>query len=119
RNRHAHRHRSGRRPPASVALSDLLDRRLLRALHRAPPAGVRTALENARRPHPLSGGHTMTTNDLPAIMGTVLIVAGLVLMGIYTRVRAEGSEKSVQAGALLTVVGAALLGLSLFVTHGK
>jgi hypothetical protein len=27
----------------------------------------------------------MSVNDLPAIMGTVLIVAGLVLVGIYTR----------------------------------
>ena len=57
----------------------------------------------------------MTIKDLPAIMGTVLIVAGLALVGIYTRSRTGGSEKSVQAGALLTVVGAALLGLSLFV----
>jgi hypothetical protein len=61
----------------------------------------------------------MTINDLPAIMGTVLIVAGLALVGIYTRFRSEGSEKSVQAGALLIVVGAVLLGLSLFVPHGK
>jgi len=52
-------------------------------------------------------------------MGTVLIVAGLALVGIYTRFRTEGSEKSVQAGALLIVVGAALLGLSLFVPHAK
>jgi uncharacterized membrane protein HdeD (DUF308 family) len=61
----------------------------------------------------------MTINDLPAIMGTVLIVAGLVLVVIYTRLRAEGSDKGVQAGALLIVVGAALLGLSLFVPHAK
>ncbi len=61
----------------------------------------------------------MTINDLPAVMGTVLIVAGLALVGIYTRFRTEGSEKSVQAGALLIVVGAALLGLSLFVPHAK
>lgn len=61
----------------------------------------------------------MAINDLPAIMGTVLIVAGLVLVVTYTRSRTEGSEKSVQAGALLAVVGAALLGLSLFVLHGK
>jgi len=59
----------------------------------------------------------MTINDLPTIMGTVLIVAGLALVGIYTRLRTEGSEKSVQAGALLIVVGAVLLGLSLFVPH--
>ena len=58
-------------------------------------------------------------SDLPAIMGTVLIVAGLALVGIYTRFRTEGSEKSVQAGALLIVVGAVLLGLSLFVPHAK
>jgi hypothetical protein len=61
----------------------------------------------------------MTINDLPAVMGTVLIVAGLALVGIYTRFRTEGSEKSVQAGALLIVVGAVLLGLSLFVPHAK
>jgi hypothetical protein len=60
----------------------------------------------------------MTINDLPAIMGTVLIVAGLALVGIYTRFRAEG-EKSVQAGALLIVVGTVLLGLSLFVPRAK
>jgi hypothetical protein len=61
----------------------------------------------------------MTINDLPAIMGTVLIVAGLALVGIYTRFRTEGSERSVQAGALLIVVGAVLLGLSLFVPRAK
>ena len=55
----------------------------------------------------------MTTNDLPAIMGTVLIVAGLALVGIFTLFRTDGSDKSVQAGALLIVVGAILLGLSL------
>ena len=59
----------------------------------------------------------MTIHDLPAIMGTVLIVAGLVLVGIYTRLRTEGSDRSVQAGALLTIVGAVLLGASLFVPH--
>jgi len=52
-------------------------------------------------------------------MGTVLIVAGLALVGIYTRFRTAGSENSVQAGALLIVVGAVLLGLSLFVPHAK
>jgi hypothetical protein len=61
----------------------------------------------------------MTINNLPAIMGTVLIVGGLALVGIYTRFRIESSEKSVQAGALLIVVGAALLGLSLFVAHTR
>jgi len=61
----------------------------------------------------------MTVTDLPAIMGTVLIVTGLALVGIYTRLRNEGSEKSVQAGALVIVVGAVLLGLSLFIPHAK
>ena len=61
----------------------------------------------------------MTINDLPAIMGTVLIVAGLALVEIYTRFRAEGSERSVQAGALLIVVGAIRLGVSLFVPRAK
>jgi uncharacterized membrane protein HdeD (DUF308 family) len=61
----------------------------------------------------------MTTNDLPAVMGTVLIVAGLALVGIYTRLRTEGSERSVQAGALLIVVGAVLLGLSVFVPRAQ
>ena len=60
----------------------------------------------------------MTINDLPAIMGTVLIVFGIALVGIFTFRRTEGSEKSIQAGALLVVVGAVLLGLSLFVPHG-
>jgi hypothetical protein len=40
----------------------------------------------------------MSVNDLPAIMGTVLIVAGLVLVGVSTWSRAEGSEKTTQAG---------------------
>ncbi|HEY3949622.1 hypothetical protein [Phenylobacterium sp.] len=61
----------------------------------------------------------MTVQNLSAIMGTVLIVAGLALVGIRTWVRTEGSEKSVQAGALLIVVGAALLGLSLFAPHAR
>jgi drug/metabolite transporter (DMT)-like permease len=61
----------------------------------------------------------MTINDLPAIMGTVLIVAGLALVGIYTRLSTERAENSVQAGALLIVVGAVLLGMSLFVPHVK
>jgi drug/metabolite transporter (DMT)-like permease len=61
----------------------------------------------------------MTINDLPAIVGTVLIVAGLALVGIYTRFRTEGSDRSVQAGALLIVVGAVLLGLSLFASRIK
>jgi hypothetical protein len=61
----------------------------------------------------------MTISDLPAIMGTVVVVAGLALVGIYTRLRTAGGEKSVQAGALLTIVGAVLLGLSIFVPHAR
>jgi len=61
----------------------------------------------------------MTTTDLPAIMGTVLIVVGIAMVGAYSRLRTEGSEKSIQAGGLLVVVGAFLLGLSLFVHHGR
>ena len=61
----------------------------------------------------------MTIDDLPAIMGTVLIVVGIVMVGIHTWRRTEGSEKSTQAGALLVVVGAVLLGLSLFFPHAK
>jgi hypothetical protein len=75
-----------------------------------------------RKRSTISGGseeEAMTINDLPAIMGTVLIVAGLALVGIYTRFRTEGSDRSVQAGALLIVVGAVLLGLSLFVPRAK
>ncbi len=59
----------------------------------------------------------MTINDLPAIMVTGLIVARLALVGICTRLRSERAENSVQAGALLIVVGAVLLGASLFVPH--
>jgi hypothetical protein len=65
------------------------------------------------------GGKAMSVNDLPAVMGTVLIVAGLVLVGVSTWSRAEGSDKTTQAGALIIVVGAFLLGLSIFVSHGK
>jgi hypothetical membrane protein len=65
------------------------------------------------------GSEAMSVNDLPAIMGTVLIVAGLALVGVSTRSRAEGTEKTTQAGALIIVVGAFLLGLSVFVAHGK
>ncbi len=61
----------------------------------------------------------MSVDDLPAIMGTVLIVAGLVLVGVSAWSRARWSEKTTQAGALIIVVGAFLLGLSLFVPHGK
>ena len=58
----------------------------------------------------------MSIDDLPAIMGTVLIVAGLALVGVSTWSRAEGSEKTTQAGALIIVVGAFHLGLSIFVS---
>jgi uncharacterized membrane protein HdeD (DUF308 family) len=61
----------------------------------------------------------MTINDLPAIMGTVLIVVGIVMVVVYTWLRSERSVMSTQAGALLVVVGAFLLGLSLFFPHGK
>lgn len=61
----------------------------------------------------------MTTYDLPAIMGTVLIVAGLALVGINAWSRTDGSEKTTQAGALIIVVGAFLLGLSIFGSHPK
>ena len=61
----------------------------------------------------------MTMNDLPAIMGTVLIVAGLALVGISTWFRTDGSERKTQAGALIIVVGAFLLGLSIFGPHAK
>jgi hypothetical protein len=59
----------------------------------------------------------MTIDDLPAIMGTVLIVFGLVMVGV-TWLR-TGSDKVTQAGALIIVVGAFLLGLSIFVSHGR
>jgi hypothetical protein len=65
------------------------------------------------------GGESMSINDLPAIMGTVLIVAGLALVGVSAWPRAEGKEKTTQAGALIIVVGALLLGLSIFVSYGK
>jgi hypothetical protein len=61
----------------------------------------------------------MSINDLPAIMGTVLIVAGLAMVGISNWSRAEGRERTTQAGALIIIVGAFLLGLSLLVPHGK
>jgi len=61
----------------------------------------------------------MTMNDLPAIMGAVLIVAGLAIVCINIWARTDRSEKTTQAGALIIVVGAFLLGLSIFVSHGK
>lgn len=61
----------------------------------------------------------MSINDLPAIMGTLLTVAGLALVVVSTWSRAEGRDKTTQAGALIIVVGAFLLGLSIFVPHGK
>jgi hypothetical protein len=36
----------------------------------------------------------MTMNDLPAIMGSVLIIVGLALVGINTWFRANGRERS-------------------------
>ena len=59
----------------------------------------------------------MSINDLPAIMGTVLIVAGLALVGVATWSRTDRSERTTQVGALIIVVGAFLLGLSIFVSH--
>ena len=61
----------------------------------------------------------MSIKDLPAIMGAVLIVAGLALVGVATWSRVAGSDKTTQAGALIIVVGAMLLGLSIFVPHGN
>jgi len=61
----------------------------------------------------------MSINDLPAIMGTVLIGAGLALVGVSTWSRAEGRDRTTQAGALIIVVGAFLLGMSIFASHGK
>ena len=59
----------------------------------------------------------MSISNLPAIMGTVLIVAGLALVGVSMRSRAEGSDRTTQVGALIIIVGAFLLGLSIFVPH--
>jgi len=61
----------------------------------------------------------MTISDLPAIMGTVLIVAGLALVAVNIWSRADGSDKGAQAGALIIVVGAVLLGVSIFAPHAK
>ena len=61
----------------------------------------------------------MTINDLAAIMGTVLIVAGLALVAINTWSRTDRSEKGTQAGALIIIVGAFLLGVSIFAPHAK
>ncbi len=61
----------------------------------------------------------MRTSDLPAIMGTVLIVAGLALVSINTVLRTGGSDRTTQAGALILVVGAFLLGVSIFVPHAR
>ena len=72
-----------------------------------------------RRGDGREAGEAMSINDLPAIMGTVLIVAGLAIVGVSIWFRAEGSEKATQAGALIIVVGAFLLGMSIFVSHGK
>ena len=61
----------------------------------------------------------MTISDLPPIMGTVLIVAGLALVGANTVLRGEGRDRGVQAGALSIVVGAVLLGVSIFAPHAR
>ena len=61
----------------------------------------------------------MSTSDLPAIMGTVLTVAGLALVGVSIWPHSQGSDRTTQAGALIIIVGAFLLGLSVFVPHGK
>lgn len=61
----------------------------------------------------------MTISDLPAIMGTVLIVVGLALIGVNTWLRTDGNETTTQAGAFIIVVGAFLLGVSMFVPHAK
>jgi uncharacterized membrane protein HdeD (DUF308 family) len=52
-------------------------------------------------------------------MGTVLIVAGLALVVSSTWFRTDGREKTTQAGALIIVVGALLLGLSIFELHAR
>ena len=61
----------------------------------------------------------MTIADLPAIMGTVLVVVGIAIVAVNTLRRTGGNDRGTQAGALLVVVGAVLLGLSLFFPHGK
>lgn len=61
----------------------------------------------------------MSVNDLPVIMGTVLIVAGLALVAINTWSGADKSDRTARAGALIIIVGAFLLGVSVFVPHGK
>jgi hypothetical protein len=61
----------------------------------------------------------MSIEELPPVMGAVLIVAGLALVGVSAWPRAAGTEKTTQVGALIIVVGAFLLGLSIFVSHGK
>jgi hypothetical protein len=44
---------------------------------------------------------------------------GLALVSVSTWFRTEGNQKTNEAGALIIVVGAFLLGLSIFVSHGK
>lgn len=61
----------------------------------------------------------MTISDLPMITGTVLIVAGLALIGINTWLHTDGTDKTTQAGAFIIVVGAFLLGVSVFVPHAR
>ena len=59
----------------------------------------------------------MTISDLPAVMGTVLIIAGLAVVAANTLLRTEGRARGVEAGALIIVVGAVLLGVSIFAPH--
>jgi hypothetical protein len=58
----------------------------------------------------------MTISDLPAIMGAVLTVVGILMVVVSAW---RKNQNSIQAGALLVVVGAVLLGLSLFFPHAK
>ncbi len=74
---------------------------------------------SSRRVSAPRGREPMSIEELPPVMGAVLIVAGLALVGVSAWPRAAGTEKTTQVGALIIVVGAFLLGLSIFVSHGK